>query len=240
MLHFFIKLFLLLVLIIQLVGCSLQESNQTKNTVWGNLAIDYKFDESSGSVAVNSASPKPSDSEGDIFYCSRTSGKVNNCLYFNMNGSGVRLYSYGPLPSGQISIDAWIKPTKLNLGTIYTIFSHSQGSYEGLSIKDKKLNFTFNGNTILISSSEIQINIWTHIAVTSDGTYIKIYLNGIEDCLLNLTLSLGSSNVFPAWVGCYENSFVFNNEFKGYIDEFRIWRIGLSSQEILDYYNLTK
>lgn len=85
-------------------------------------------------------------------------------------------------------------------------------------------------------STAIQDNIWYHAAVTYDGRYWKLYLNGIQD---GATTDTGASR-YPRWdsiqhagIGTAMTSTpAAAGYFQGMIDEVRIWSMVRTQTEI--------
>lgn len=70
---------------------------------------------------------------------------------------------------------------------------------------------------------------WHHVAATYDGTYMRIYINGVLANQLAVTGTI-TVNTNPLTIG-YQNGYT-NEFFKGSIDELRIWNRALSQCEI--------
>jgi hypothetical protein len=90
------------------------------------------------------------------------------------------------------TIEAWIKPTSIrnpglgDYGNIIIGDTESGGNNWSLQLLDNKVSFysysTSLGGTFFTSNSEIQLNEWTHIAVSYDGTStLSIFINGVSD-----------------------------------------------------------
>jgi hypothetical protein len=75
-----------------------------------------------------------------------------------------------------------------------------------------------------------------HIAMSWDGTAVRTYVNGVGRITTNAS---GSTTTLatqqgPLIVGCNpENMACFN----GWFDEFRVWNVARSDQQIMDSYN---
>ena len=101
----------------------------------------------------------------------------------------------------------------------------------GIDGNGKAVCLTYNGSTgsTATSATTIATNSWTHLAATraSDGT-VKIYINGILDVSITGSVVPQSSNyaVFLA------KPAVGTNQFKGSMDEVRIWNIVRTQSEI--------
>ncbi len=90
-----------------------------------------------------------------------------------------------------------------------------------------------NGVNSLKGNTELNPDQWYHVAITYDGTYMRLYVDGVEDSNklytggikdttgIDLTLSTGWSKGY----------------FMGVIDEVTIWNRSLSGAEIQEIYN---
>lgn len=70
---------------------------------------------------------------------------------------------------------------------------------------------------------------WHHVAATYDGTYMRLYINGVLANQLAVSGTI-TVNTNPLTIG-YQNGYT-NEFFKGSIDELRIWNRALSQCEI--------
>ena len=74
----------------------------------------------------------------------------------------------------------------------------------------------------LKSNKLLKLGKWYHLATTWDGSYLKIYINGVLDNKVATNAGVGDSNHLD--VGRIQNT---NAYCKGYIDEVRISRVAL-------------
>jgi hypothetical protein len=73
------------------------------------------------------------------------------------------------------------------------------------------------------------LNTWAHLAVTYDGAWFRLFVNGVEVDALAVSGDIGV-NDGALWIGGAE--FVGDEFFKGYIDELRIYNRALTAQQI--------
>lgn len=76
----------------------------------------------------------------------------------------------------------------------------------------------------------LQVDQWTHLAVTFDGTTAKVYING--EVVDEGNFSFGEDKEAPMQIGAATNG--GGNPFNGALDEVRIYDIVLSEAEILE------
>ncbi|MFA5051089.1 MAG: LamG domain-containing protein [Patescibacteria group bacterium] len=91
------------------------------------------------------------------------------------------------------------------------------------------------------ASTDIPLNTWTHIAVTADGTNVKLYLNGT---LFGSPLSYDGTIRVPnpsysrdTAIGCYTTgSYSYSRFFNGLLDNVAIYSVAKSDSDIkIDY-----
>ena len=199
-----------------------------------SLVAAYGFAENSGLAAVDSAG-----NVGDGFLNGAAwtaAGKFGAGLSFN--GSGLVIVNDSPylhLGTG-MTMEAWVMPSS-GVGKRAVIFKERQGipSYALYSNNAAASSGPAQGritdtlmNTTVISGATVSANSWTHLAVTHDGTNLRIYSNGV------LSATAAAPAIFSTNGPLYIGGNVFQGDFfAGVIDEVRIYNRALSSQEIL-------
>jgi hypothetical protein len=142
---------------------------------------------------------------------------------------------------GNFSIEAWVKPESIN--GKHTIFSKrdTNGSTSGydLSINASGI-VSFNINqtgTISSSPHKINTNRWYHIALTYASGRYNLYIDGV--LIKTNTGSAPGLNNFKALLGAMDDNStnIPNKHFNGWIDEFRIWKVALTSDQLRQMMN---
>jgi hypothetical protein len=91
------------------------------------------------------------------------------------------------------------------------------------------------------SSSPFKANAWNHVAITHDRQYFRMYINGIKtnQCpSYGDTIGKGQQMQLGAW--CASKGMICNGfQFKGHIDEFRIYDGALSDAQLGHLYHIT-
>jgi len=160
-------------------------------------------------------------------------------LYFNGDNNYVTIPNDSSLNiTENITLESWIKFEVGGSMQPRIISKGPDGSgYELLtSNTDEFRQIIFRsapGN--LQSQSMLQADIWYHVAVTYDGTQIKMYLNGELNSSLNGSGNL-EVNTIPLYLG--QKSTSAWDKYKGLMDEVRIWNCARSAEEIRSSMNL--
>ncbi|GLU52875.1 hypothetical protein Dfri01_23360 [Dyadobacter frigoris] len=198
-------------------------------------AAYWKFDETSGSTALNSWSSGPGVlASGSVF----SPGYINNGVSLDGSANG-----YVTLPKGIVSsltdfsISAWVK---LDINAVWGRvfdFGSGTGSYMFLSTNNavnstvRYAITTGSGEQAIGTSTVIAPDTWTHLALTQARQVCILYVNGIE-VGRNSNMSLNPSslgNTTQNWIG---KSQWADPMFVGKVDDFRIYSRALSASEV--------
>ena len=143
-----------------------------------------------------------------------------------------------------ISVVAWVNSNLNGYGRI--VSKHGGGSngwllaqYQDMLECEISTNGT-NWNGGVSSAGVFPLNQWIHVVATYDGSYIRVYINGVQKIGGNFPYALaGSINVAPGHTRIGRDNFGFN-PWSGSIDEVKIFGRVLSNAEILAMYNHEK
>ena len=166
---------------------------------------------------------------------------TNTSLHFDGNDDKAYKLSEinDSLTDGKLTLEVWLNPQSwatLSTGaTIYESCGSGSGSDANFIVStgnNGQVNFTINpgvGELSLVSSTGLlNLNIWNHLAVSYDGTEIKLYLNGVATDSLNSGLTLNT-------VSGYENlgnDYYGATPYHGKMDELKIWNTCRTPSEI--------
>ncbi len=172
-------------------------------------------------------------------------------------GDGIRLTgtpsSYILLPDNILSdiedytIAIWVNPTELRgwsriwdfgRGTEYNMFlTSSAGEDDGF------LRYSIKVGDItqdIVTTTKLKIDEWNHLALTKFGNKVVLYLNG-GVVAVNNNISLSPSDIGQTnqnYVG--KSQYSADPNFKGIIDDMRIYRTTLSIDEINELIDMVK
>ncbi len=240
-----------------LVGCSFLLITLFSHRVFAvnNLFVHLPLDEGNNkSESINYAgSTSPAILHNGVSW---VDGKFGQALYFD----GInQQYAEVPNPVTEnlnpeyITVSVWIKPVSGQQfsGNQFIVSKHrdccdatSKGGY-GLGMASGKLrgevlleNASGNGRLRVESSVALGADVWTHVAMTFDGTNLKLYINGNLDntVISEIPNDKIKSNTKKLIIGALSYNVPNYQLFKGAIDEVRIYDRALNDTEINELY----
>ena len=134
--------------------------------------------------------------------------------------------------SGGLTIESWVKPDASILSRGYSSIVSKQLNGTGYMTASNLLGpapgFKAEVAGIQVTSlSQPVVPIWQHVAAVWDGR-LKIYVNGRLEGVINTGPPIPNS--LPLWIG--SSPFGADTNFRGAIDEVRIWAVARSQAEI--------
>ena len=210
-----------------------------------DLIGSWSFEDASG-ISVYDSSIYNND--GIIYGPTSTSGRLGLAYMFDGSGDHITIPGSASLNDieDEITLISWVKTSADTKQTIIERYlSGSAGCSFLLNLNAGKVNFLLSENgtdadAVKLTSSGIVTNgAWTHVAATSDGSAMKIYLNGVLDSnTASSPASIYSVNS-DIHIGRWEfMTGYWNDPFYGIMDEVKICKRALSAEEISDDYYL--
>jgi Concanavalin A-like lectin/glucanases superfamily len=163
-----------------------------------------------------------------------TAGRYGAALSFNGTSSIVRVASAASLNlSSAMTLSAWINPAASQSGWRTIMQKQVDAYFLNASNDSGPLRpaggATFGGSTQFVSGTTANpVNTWTHVAVTYDGTIVRLYVNGTQVATRNQTGAVQTSSN-PLWIGGNQP---YGEFFNGLIDEVRVYNRALNQGEI--------
>lgn len=203
----------------------------------GTLAVHFKFDETSGSIAADSSGRGHHAAlvNGPVF----TMGFLDNSL--NLPSTSAQ---YATLPSGiasgltDFTIATWIKVNAFATWQRIFDFGTATNNYMYLSAQGSagagRLRFSIVTPSVaeqtLDSTIALTAGDWTHVAVTRSGNTVSLYVNGTLAGTRSVSIS-------PADLGFTNRNYLGKSQFadpylNAALDEFRIYAHAMSPAEI--------
>ncbi len=191
---------------------------------------DYSFNNNTGSMQYNV-----------IFQNGNYTGMGEDFAYFNgLPTSNGMLGQVDSISGNQLSVFAWVDPSNVPQ-TLPTVISKF-----GATVDDYQLGLQQSGSSFLVmacshvgayancstSSSAIGTNEWSYVGYTYDGYYMRIYVNGQLDKVVQEAGSLSSSSD-PLMIG--ETSLGLK-QFRGSMADVQLYNTMLTPQQIMQLY----
>jgi hypothetical protein len=128
--------------------------------------------------------------------------------------------------AGEFTLECWIRPTAITGGTFPGIISQRESLTSNHSFTwfytTTTIGFVVNNNAFSINYSySLQLNVWTHLALSKNGSTYRMYANG------TLIGTTGSAPTINAATGVIRISAFDSGPFSGsyitgYIEELRV------------------
>lgn len=187
----------------------------------------YKFDDGSGSNAINSIGGSTATLVNSPSWVGGKSGTAlsfNSANYVNCGESGI---VFGTNPHTYV---AWINSPAFSSSLNYIVATGNSatGQQSGIAIRDtgKFALSAYSSPIVYFNNPTFQANAWQHVAMVYDGEYANLYVNGtfVERQAIALNTTVGKCRI-AANVGNTPN-------FNGTIDEVMIFNRALLAGEI--------
>jgi hypothetical protein len=193
----------------------------------------YGFEEGTGVTVLDSSGNSNTGSilGGAVW---TTQGRFGRAISFNGTDGRVFINASNSLNlAGAMTLEAWVYPTATQSGwrtilrkeadAYFLNASHSRGSLRPAG------GGTLAGTKFFVGApSNMPANTWSHIALTYDGTTIRLYRNGVEVASAARNGAI-QATLSPLWIG---GNSPYGDYFRGVIDEVRIYARALTAAEV--------
>jgi hypothetical protein len=196
------------------------------------LVAAYSFDEGSGTSAFDlSGNGNTGSVEGASW---TTSGKFGSALSFNGSSARVRVADSASLDlTSAATVEAWVYPSAAQSGWRAVVqkepdsyLLHASSSAGSL----RPAGGVTVGSSVptVFSPSALPVGAWSHLALTYDGSQVRLFVNGVQVVSAPQTGSIAASGS-PLWIG---GNSPYGEYFNGLIDEVRVYRTALTQADI--------
>jgi len=231
----------------------IQVASNSTSTKADNLVLYYRFDESSGTTAADSASsgtahPGTLSSASSLIW-SPAGGRTLGALNFTANGLSVQTPDADNLDNtNRLSVALWVNPTAGALdanprGLVSKRSSNNVQDSYSIYMQSGRIYARFNGSNFTLNTTDPVLTggNWTHVAAVYDGTKagtsgcVTIYINGVAAPLTgaNETDTSIANTTSALLIGQLGGSPTYT--FLGLMDEVRIYRNRtLSAADVAD------
>lgn len=203
------------------------------NTLVNGLIAYYPFN---GNTNDESGNNNNGTANGGSFTTDKN-GNTNKAYYFG-GSDYIRVPNSSSLSgiSNTFTIAAWVY-NENQLVSVVCKASYNGPTMQFRFFSDATIFFANNGEAADFATTLNPVNTWKHIAVTSDGTTAKYYLNGVLVSIMTThTDSPSTDHTTDMYIGAdTQGATEFHT---GKLDEIRIYNRVLSDAEVQQLYNL--
>jgi len=202
----------------------------SNTTTTGGLVAAYAFNEGTGTTLTDISGNNNNGSISGATWS--TSGKFGNALTFNGTSARVTVPNSASLQlTSGMTLEAWVFPTVTptnwravvdkNVDGYYLMASTNAGNRPGVG------GTWTGGNQNTVAPSVLAVNTWTHLAATSDGTTVRLFVNGVQ------VASQAQPTPLASTTGTLQlGGDSYGEYFAGRIDDVRIYNRALSATQI--------
>jgi hypothetical protein len=207
----------------------------------GSLVHQWKFDETSGTAAADSAGTTAGTLTSGATWAA---GKINNAVSLNGTSTSYVSYPAGVVSSlGDFSVTGWFKLNSVSTWNRIFDFGTGTSVYMFLTPSNSStIRFAITtgggaGEQRIDGTSIPSTGVWHHFAVTVSGAVGILYVDGVE-VGRNSSMTLKPSNLGNTtlnYVG--KSQFGSDPYLNGLVDDLRIYNYGLSASEVSLLFN---
>jgi chitodextrinase len=203
------------------------------NTAPTGLVAAYNFNAGSGTTLADRSGTGNNGTIANGTWS--TSGHTGGALSFNGTSTLVTIPDSASLDlTNSLTLEAWVNPSALGTAWRCVLFKEQPNdmiySLYANQNTTRPIGQVFTGGIEQNStgSAALTLNAWAHLAVTYDGTALKLYVNGT---LVHTTLVTGAlpTSTGPLHMG---GDSVWGEWFKGLIDDVRVYNVALTQAQI--------
>jgi RHS repeat-associated protein len=208
-----------------------REKRTAPSTPAGPTAA-YGLDENSGTTARDGAMHH----DGSLQYQTWVEGKYGKAVKFDGEGTCLSVPNSVDIQlSGSFTLSAWIKPANLTqwapifFKEAESFYSYSLffGAFEAGHVQGYVAEKPWEQWAEVESPEKLTVNTWAHVAMTSDATTLRLYVNGKQVDTASAKAVTESNG--PLMIGCWKKE---SQYFNGTIDNVRVFNRALSAAEI--------
>ncbi len=191
----------------------------------------YSFDEGSGTTVKDAIGSHTGTISGATW---SSSGKYGSALSFDGTNDLVSIVDAADLDlTSTFTLDAWVNPTSTTAARPVISKGETSGGNSGYALSARYTStppagIVASSGTLksVAAPSALKTGEWSHLALTSDGTTLRLYVNG--SFVTSVAAISAKATTAPLEIG---HSFL-GGYFEGKIDEVRIYNETLPESQI--------
>jgi hypothetical protein len=205
----------------------------------------FSFDEGYGATAYDETANANNGTITGATWKNESESVSGKSLYFNGVSSAnyVNLGNSAKLNPSNFTISSWVKyqgDSSYSYGYIYSNSRDCCGTYNGIDFRvagGSLYGRIWNSTAASISDpASFPINQWVYVTFSYDGNTMKLYRDGKLAVSASSNLGVGSTASYNGYIGAM-GAGPSTYDFKGYIDEFKIYSYVRTDAQIKADYN---
>ncbi|MER6946557.1 LamG-like jellyroll fold domain-containing protein [Nonomuraea sp. NPDC000554] len=204
----------------------------TPNPVPGLVAA-YGMNEGSGARVADSSGQNNTGTGSGTGWAD---GKYGKAASFNGTSSWITVADAASLRlTTGMTLSAWVNPaTVANWSTVVTKelsaggVSYNLYAANGVSVPSGWVQTSPGGHSTVSGLSPLPVNSWSHVALTYDGTALRLFVNGEQVAQTSLSGNLYDDGS-PLRIG---GNAIWGEYFSGLIDEVRVYKLAQTAAQI--------
>ncbi len=221
-------------------------SNSLKNSLMMNLVSEWKFDGTTSDGVVATASDLADNWGGNNCSASgvapivktETNCVSGSCLYFDKDSDGyLTCGNLGTYPS--FTINFWERKTSQSDYNCFLEGSGWNNAFHFWSNGDAIYTRVGDGtNTVVMGSVAKLGTIWNNITFITDKNVNlqRLYVNGAFVNSVSISTVTGNTTIADFVIGFSQGNSSPNNQFRGFIDDVRVYSAAMSASQIREHY----
>ena len=204
----------------------------TGNSATPGLVAAFAFDEGAGSSIVDASGTGNNGTAANTTWAA--TGKYGKALSFNGTSSRVTVADAASLHlTGSMTLEAWVSRSGNKTGWRDLVYKGDDNYYLSASSSPNnrpagRRDHGAEAPGRCSAPRRLPASTWTHLAVTYDGTTVRLYVNGAQVSSLAKTGNLTTSTN-PLTIG---SDPIYGQYFQGMIDDVRVYNVALTSAQI--------
>ena len=192
------------------------------------LVAAYSFDTGSGASVPDVSGNGNTATVVGAFWS--TQGRYGGAMSFDGIGSVVRVAASPSLTlSSAMTLSGWINPSATQSGWRTIVQRQTDSYFLNASHDAGSLRPAGGGTNWFVGGPTASpVGAWTHVALTYDGTTLRLFVNGAEIASRGASGQITPSSS-PLWIG---GNSPFGEYFAGLIDDVRVYSRALTPTEI--------
>ena len=194
------------------------------------LVAAYSFDEGAGTTVTDLSGNGNTGTLANTTWTSAS--KYGNALAFNGTSSRVTINDSASLHLATgMTLEAWVNPSLVNSAWRDVVYKGNDNYFlEATTDNGAPGGGVTVGSVDAVTrgTTPLTLNTWSHLALTYDGSTLRLYVNGVQLTGLAQTGNITSS-ANPLQIG---GDSIFGQYFKGTIDEVRVYNTALNQSQI--------